>query len=255
MANSTRESRRLPIDCPSCRAQINGLCKDCAPEVLQIIAGYKSGDREIKAGDDLFRAGEPCDAIYYLVDGWGFLYDLFEDGRRQILHFALPGASLGLYPGRVANYSAQALTDVLVSVIPHENLGPLFDQHPGVALRLAWIVWRERNLAYDHLSTVGQRPARERIARSLLELFVRYRMQWPGHRIEEMNIPLTQEQIGDATGLTGVHVNRILRGLRREGIVEFHYRRLRILNPDKLVDVAGINPGAISSWTGRRPTE
>jgi CRP-like cAMP-binding protein len=143
----------------------------------------------------------------------------------------------------------------LVSVIPHENLGPLFDQHPGVALRLAWIVWRERNLAYDHLSTVGQRPARERIARSLLELFVRYRMQWPGHRIEEMNIPLTQEQIGDANGLTGVHVNRILRGLRREGIVEFHYRRLRVLNPDKLVDVADINPGAISSWTGRRPTE
>jgi CRP-like cAMP-binding protein len=230
------------------------LCKDCAPEVVRVIASYKSGDREIKAGNDLFLSGEPCDVIYNLVDGWVFLYDLLEDGRRQILHFALPGALLGLYPDRVAIYGAQALTDAVVWVIPHENLGPLFEEHPGVGLRLAWIVCRERNLAYDHLFSIGRRSARERVARALLELFVRYRMRWPGYRIEEIHLPLTQEHIGDATGLTGVHVNRILRGLRKDRFVEFHYRRLRILNPDKLVDVAGINPLAIFSWTGRHPS-
>jgi hypothetical protein len=63
-----------------------------------------------------------------------------------------------------------------------------------------------------------------------------------------MHLPLTQEDIGDATGLTGVHVNRVLRDLRRDRIVEFHYRRLRILNPDKLIDVAGIDPHVALSW-------
>ncbi len=220
-----------------------------------MIASYKSGNRPLKAGEDLFRLGERCDLIYHLLDGWVFLYDLLEDGRRQILHFALPGALLGLYSDSVAVYGAQALTDAVVGVIPHENLGPLLDEHPGVGLRLAWMVWRERNLAYEHLSSVGRRSARERVARSLLELFVRFRMQWPSHRTDEMHLPLTQEHIADATGLTNVHVNRILRGLRKDAIVEFHYRRLRILNPDKLVDVAGISPLDMFSWTGDHPAK
>ena len=64
-----------------------------------------------------------------------------------------------------------------------------------------------------------------------------------------MYLPLTQEHIGDATGLTGVHVNRVLRDLRKEGVAEFHYRHLRILNPDKLIGVAGIDPHVALSWT------
>lgn len=230
------------------------MCPDCAPQVRGVIANYKSSDRAVEGGQDLFRPGEPCHGIYHLVDGWVVLYSLLEDGRRQILHFALPGAWLGLYPGRIAIYGARALTNAVVYVIPHANLGLLFEEHPGVGLRLAWTVWRERNLAFDRLSSIGRRSARERVARSLLELFVRYRLQWPGHRIEEMHLPLTQEDIGDATGLTGVHVNRVLHNLRREGVLEFHYRRLRILDPDKLIDVAGIDPQTVLSWTGRHPS-
>lgn len=254
MASFPRRSRALPVDCVACRVSVEGLCGDCASEVRKVLAGYKSSDRTINAGEDLFRPAEPCAGLYHLVDGWVFLYSLIKNGRRQILHFVLPGALLGLYPGPVAVYGAEALTEATVCVIPHENLGPLIEEHPGIGLRLAWTVWRERNLAYDHLSSVGQRSARERVARSLLELYVRYRMTWPAYRSEEMHLPLTQEHIGDATGLTGIHVNRILRGLSNEKIVEFHYRRLRILNPDKLVDVAGIDPQTVLSWTGRHPS-
>lgn len=251
MANFRRGAGQLPVDCAACRTSVEGLCQGCAPEVQHLIASYKSRDRVLKTGDYLLRPAEACDAIYHLADGWMFLYNLTDDGRRQILHFALPGAWLGLSPSRVAVYGAQALRDAVVAVIPHENLAPLVKEHPGIALRLAWIVWRERNLAYDHLCSLGRRSARERIARCLLELFVRYRMQWPAHRTEEMHLPVTQEHLGDATGLTGVHVNRILHGLRADGILEFHYRRLRILDPDKLMDVARVDPQTILSWTGR----
>jgi len=257
VAKSTMGSRRRPLDRGTRRASIEGLRKGGMPEVLRVIAAYKSSDRAIKSGNDLFQPGEPCDAIYALVDGWMFLYSLLEDGRHQILHFALPGAVLGLYPARVtiATYGAQALTDAVVCIIPHKNLGRLSKEHPEIGMQLAAIVSHDRNLAYDHLSSIGRRSARQRVARLLLELFVRYRMQWPGHRIEEMQLPLTQEHIGDATGLTGVHVNRVLRSLRKDGIVEFHYRRLRILNPDKLVDVAGIDPQTVFSWAGHHPSE
>lgn len=251
MAKPEDSSAKIPVDCDSCQARIDGLCEGCAPEVLRLIASHKAGDRVVKAGEDLFRLGEPCDSLYNLIEGWVFAYDLLEDGRRQIFHFALQGAVLGFHPahGAVATYGAHALTDAVVCVIPHKALTSLARQLPEIGLRLAWLTSRDRSLAFSHLTNIGRRSSRERVAHLLLELFIRNRAHWPGHRIEEMHLPLTQEHIGDATGLTAVHVNRVLRDLREQGIVEFHYRRLRILDPDRLVDIAGIDPQLAMSWT------
>lgn len=212
---------------------------------LLTLLDHAAGNRTIKAGCDLFSQGERGDAIYHFIDGWAALYNLMEDGRRQILHFAVPGTAFVLIPtaGATMTYGAQALTDATVSVIPFESLQRLARGCPDIGLQLAALIAQDRQVAYDHLSSISRRSARERVAHLLLELFVRYRMRWPGHRIEEMHLPLTQEHIGDATGLTGVHVNRVIRDLRRDGIAEFHYRRLRILNADKLVDAAGVDPG------------
>ena len=257
MAGGSKGSGRIPVECQSCRARVDGLCDGCAREVLPILARYKTGDRVIEAGQDLFSLGEPCEAIYSVVVGWLFLYNLLEDGRRQILHFALPGAVLGFHTTQsaVATYGAQALTDATVCVVPRARLAPLARQHPEIGMGLAWLMSRGLSLAYDHLTSIGRHPARQRVAHLLLELYIRYRMQWPGSRIEEMHLPLTQEHIGDATGLTGEHVNRVLRDLRKEGIVDFRYRRLRILDPDKLIDVASIDPEVIASWTWRAPPQ
>lgn len=248
--------QKLPIDCHSCRARKDGLCMGLPPETLRVIAGYKSGDRQLRSGQDLFGLGEECGAIYNLVTGWMFRYTLLEDGRRQILDFALPGAVLGFHPaqGAMTTFGVEALTDAAVCVIPHRAIEPLSRRHPEIALRLAWLIARDRSMAFDHLTSVGRHSARERVAHLLLELFIRYRSQWPDTRLEEMHLPLTQEHIGDATGLTFVHVNRVLRELRQDGIVEFHYRRLRILDPDKLIDVAGIDPHLAMSWIPRPPT-
>ncbi len=238
MLNLMSATKKIPIDCQA------GL------DDLHIITRHRLANRDMKAGSDLFRQGERGEAIYTLVDGWIALYNLREDGHRQILQFALPGAVLAFVPARetVMNYSAQALTDAVVCIIPHESLGRLLMANPEIGMQLAGIISQDRTLAYDHLFSIGRHSARERVAHLLLGLFIRYRMRWPGHRTEEMPLPLTQEHIGDATGLTNVHVNRVLRDLRREGIAEFHHRWLRILNPDKLVDVAGIDPHVALSW-------
>ncbi|MBX9824843.1 MAG: Crp/Fnr family transcriptional regulator [Xanthobacteraceae bacterium] len=224
--------------------------RDWPTDVVVAADRYKSANREIKAGCDLFRIGDKGEAIYSLVDGWVALYNLVEDGRRQILEFVPPGAVLAFVPtrGAAVSYSAQALTDAVVHTVPHDKLGLLFREFPDAGMQLAGLIARDRSLAYDHLSSIGRGSARKRVAHLLLELFVRCRMRWPGHRSEEMHLPLTQEHIADATGLTGVHVNRVLRDLRREGIAEFHYRRLRILNPDRLADVARIGPEAALPW-------
>ncbi|MGE3480286.1 MAG: Crp/Fnr family transcriptional regulator [Gammaproteobacteria bacterium] len=238
------------IDCESCHARTSGLCAGHNHDALQAISGYRTCDRHLKAGQDLFRLGEPCDAIYNLVDGWIFPYSLLADGRRQILDFALPGAVLGFdtVAETSMSYGAQALTDAVVCVIPKKALEPLSRRHPEVALRLASMISQDRNLSFAHLTSIGRQSARERVAHLILELFVRFRSRWPGHRVEEMHLPLTQEHIGDATGLTGVHVNRVLHDLRQDGVLTFSYRRLSILDPDRLVDEAGIDPEVLRAW-------
>ncbi|MGE3703524.1 MAG: Crp/Fnr family transcriptional regulator [Hyphomicrobiaceae bacterium] len=223
-------------------------------EKYRLIARYRSGDREIEAGRDLFSIGWTGKSIFNLLDGWVAVYTLLEDGRRQIVQFALPGAILGILPSRQGSSTvgAQALTDVAVSVIPAPVLTTHSRSEPEICLRLVRSLARDCNLAFDRLTSIGRRSARERVAHLLLELFTRYRAQWPGNRIEEMTLPLTQEQIGDATGLTFVHVNRVLSAMRKDGIVQFHYRRLRILDPDRLIEVAGVHPEIALGWLERR---
>jgi CRP-like cAMP-binding protein len=222
-------------------------------ELLSAVSEQALGSREVKAGNDVYSIGERCGAIYVIVEGWVALYDLLQDGRRQILQFALPGALLGFNPGPspVAAFGAEALTDTVVSTIAYSALASLSKAHPEIGMRFAELIARDRNLSFDHLTSIGRRSARQRVARLLLELFVRCREQWPGHCTEEMHLPLTQEHIADATGLTGVHVNRVLGELRDEGIVQFHYRKLVILDPDRLVEVAAIDPHLASGWTQR----
>lgn len=205
----------------------------------------------LSAGDQLFTPGESCREVFQLMQGWAFLYVLLRDGRRQILHFALPGAVLGFHPAQdaVTTYGVETLTDVVVA--PYRvRASHLYKSHPEMGMPLAWLLSRDLMLTFDRLASIGRLPAQERIAHLLLELFVRHRMRWPGHRIEELQLPLTQEHIGDATGLTGIHVNRMLRDLSKRGILEFQYHRLRVLDPDRLMEIAAVDPYVLQGWIG-----
>ena len=168
-----------------------------------MIDRYVSTDRSVKAGCDLFRVGDKGDAIYKFVHGWVALYNLQEDGRRQILQFVFPGAVLAFVPARdgVMNCSAQALTDTVVCITSHEKLNRISRDNPEIGMRLAGLISQDRGRAFDQLSMLGRCTARERVAYLLLELFVRSLMRWPCRHGEEMFLPLTQEHIGDATGL------------------------------------------------------
>ena len=224
-------------------------------EIACMIADHRSADRELSVGQDVFSPSRQNEELYYLAEGWIALYDLLADGRRQILQFALPGALLGFQSGSetMATYGAQALTKATVWVIPVGVLDALMAEHPEIGMRVAWMIARDQSLTFDHLTSIGRRSARERIARLLLELFLRYRGQSPKCLTELMPLPLTQEHIADATGLTNVHVNRILGELRKQGIVRFHYRRLTILNLQKLQEAAGIDPSKTPALTAVPP--
>ncbi len=243
--------------CAACGARMRGLCGIYPAGVEPIVARYRCGERRIQAGANLFSQGQICGDVFNIVEGMIFLYILLRDGRRQILQFCLPGDLLGLPADEDAavtySYSAQALMDTVVDVIPRKAIRALIEEDAKAGEHLACMAECSCRLCFDHLASLGQQSARERVAHLLLELFTRLRARRPGYRGEEIYLPLTQEHIGDATGLTNVHVCRVLQDLRADGTIAFHYGQLRILDPDRLdrlADISATNRELMKSWIG-----
>jgi CRP/FNR family transcriptional regulator len=236
--------------CRDCPARTRGLCADLSPDELRILHDIKVPPRMLAAGAPLFRQSEPCDEVFNLRDGWAILYALLEDGRRQILHFALPGALIGFQPDPHApmTCSAEALTDVTVCPLPRRVLSSLGSEMPHLAYRLAWLAVRDGTLAFDHISMLGRRSALERVAHLLVELYCRVRAHMPDAPAETLDLPLNQTHIADALGLTAVHVCRTLRRLREDGVIEFQRGRLQLMDPGKLARLADFDHNVAAPW-------
>ena len=214
---------------------------------LATITDLETGARVIPSGSDLYRQGEICSTYYVVLSGWIALSALLDDGSCQILDFALPGAVLGFQSGAGAPmyHSARCLSVVRVYAFPRGKLDMIIEKQStsrGSALRQ---IASDEARAHDHLTNLGLRGARERIARLLLEIYVRIRRRLPAERGEIIELPVSQGHIGQALGLTYVHVCRTLQVLREQKIVCFANHRLEIIDPPALVAAAGIEVDAL----------
>ena len=214
---------------------------------LATIADLETGARVIPSGSDLYRQGDICSTYYVVLSGWIALSALLDDGSCQILDFALPGAVLGFQSGAGAPmyHSARCLSAVRVYAFPRVKLDPIIESNPRLAVLLCRQIAGDEARAHDHLTNLGLRGARERIARLLLEVYVRVRRRLPAEPGEIIQLPLSQGHIGQAVGLTYVHVCRTLQILREQKIVRFANHRLEIINPPALVAAAGIEVDAL----------
>jgi CRP-like cAMP-binding protein len=86
----------------------------------------------------------------------------------------------------------------------------------------------------------GRRDAHEHIAHLIYEMLVRYRIVGLA-KDDSFDFPITQTELADASGLTPMHVNRVLRRLREEQLVHFHGKVIKILDPERLKQMAGFN--------------
>lgn len=212
--------------------------------IIDIAYRNASSIRTVAAGTELFAEGDASAYLYVLLDGWMLQYRILEDGRRQILDFALPGAVLGYRadPEAALAFSVEALTDAEVAAIPLKNLGKLLYGGAESAMILLEAANDALLDAFDSLTDIGRRSAREAVAHFLLRMDRRIRRNALQSIDSAVSFPLCQEHIGDALGLTSVHVCRTLGKLRKERLVELAQGRLRILDVDALAKEAGVYP-------------
>jgi len=210
--------------------------------IFKIASKYASDRRFVTAGAELFAEGETSDKLYIVLGGWLILHRILEDGRRQILDFALPGAALGYRAQSDApfTFSAEALTNAEVAVIPLSCVRELLYRGSDCAMTLLNAAHDALLGAFDNLTDVGRRTAREAVANFLLRMDRRIRRTVKATEDGSIPFPLTQEHIGDALGLTAVHVCRTLRVLREDSLVEAGRGRLRIFDKEALAVEAGV---------------
>lgn len=197
----------------------------------------------IQAKHDLIREGDAPRAIYVVLDGWGCHYRTLPSGRRQIVDFAVAGdlCDLNLFILDRMDHSIGAITRLKVAEISREVFHRVVTTSPNITTALWWVELVSKSIHREWIVSVGQRSARERIAHLFCELFLRLESVGLTDGFS-CDFPLTQYEIADTIGLTSVHVNRTIQGLREKGLVRLNNKRLTIPNMLALQQVGCFNP-------------
>jgi CRP-like cAMP-binding protein len=211
--------------------------------------GFESGDDILNALEKMdyvvparrivCRSRDLYDVVPMMCEGWAASAITLSDGSRQILSFLLPGdlVSTTLLFDAASYCMVEAVTDVRYRTFKRADLKLALFQSPALFDRLSksWVEEKKRSdqLAID----LGRRTADERIARLILGL--KERLEKLGMVSgQSFEFPLRQHHIADATGLTPVHVSKVLSEFRRSGLIEINSRALTIRDPQAFQRIA-----------------
>lgn len=204
-------------------------------EERSALRSLESQERPYRRGATVIAENDRPRDLFVVLQGWLHSSVWLGNGNRQIMRFHFPADLIGLPLLAFAEYpeSVTAVTDVRLASFPRDRLAWLIESHPRLAAALLALCAAERVELADRLASIGRTPARARVASLLCDLFTRLRRA-EGRSGDTIQLPLTQEEIGDATGLTAVHVNRMLRRLADDGIIARKGSELRLLDEARL---------------------
>jgi CRP-like cAMP-binding protein len=204
-----------------------------------------SRTRQIDAREDLSAVHEyHCNL---LLEGFACDYMLLPDGRRQIMNLHVPGdfCDLDLLLLSASDRSVGALTRVTVALIPHHKLLDLAERYPRILLAL----WRDTlidaAISRECIANIGRRNAYVRIAHLLCELYLRLNSVGLVHD-GSFDLPLTQTDLADATGLSVVHVNRTIQRMRADWLISWAGKLVTVHDQKKLEETAEFRPGYLN---------
>jgi CRP-like cAMP-binding protein len=195
----------------------------------QALLGLPHSLRKLTAGAHIIRDGDPAENCCLLLSGFAYRYRITGEGGRQIISFHVAAEFLDLQNSflGIADHSVQMLTDAEVALVPSSAMQELAMTRPALG-RALWIdTLIDASIFREWVVNVGRRDSRARIAHLLCEFSLRLEAAGlaSNHRYE---LPMTQEQLADAVGLTSVHVNRVLKQLGEEGLISRDRRSITI---------------------------
>ncbi|MGQ7262536.1 Crp/Fnr family transcriptional regulator [Vreelandella sp. V005] len=191
----------------------------------------------------ILKIGDQPTQCCLVVEGFICAYKLTSEGKRQILSIFIPGDIPDLQSLHLPylDVNIASFTSSTLGFIEHDDMSNICAQYP----RLSAAFWRETlvscSIAREWLLNIGQRHAYNRIAHLICELMVRLEAVGLAKQAT-FELPITQVELADATGMTQIHVNRVLQALRKDGLISSNKNQITVLDWQKLKDAAEFDP-------------
>jgi len=178
------------------------------------------------------RQGEDATCLYVLRAGWAFDFSIMPDGGRQVLDLHFPGDIVGLSSIAVDASANGIATTTHVELCPFSRaaFAEVTSASPRLTGLLGALAMVENVILVDRLKSMGRMEARDRVAHFFLQVHARLRIADPGLG-DSFTLPMSQELIGDTLGLSSIHINRTLRRLEDEGLLQRDHQRITL--PDR----------------------
>lgn len=202
---------------------------------VTLLSQLEENEQEEARGAMIRHGGEPVDHLFVVKAGWLYGYTILADGRRQVLQLHFPGDIIGLpdLAFEHATTGLQSCTDAVLCPFPKAGLDNILQQSTTLTALLMSIGMVDHVVLLDRIRLLGRMDAKARIGHLLLEIMCRLRTTNRNMGCE-FRLPLTQDEIGDAVGLTNVYVSRTLGELERDGFIHRSDGRVKILREDEL---------------------
>jgi len=229
------------MDSPLVR-KLNGFVELSRRDALELESLCRPSQR-LPARTRLMEEGERPQDIFLLLEGWACRLKILPNGSRQILGYLIPGdiCDIHAYILEQMDHAIDLLSVGRVVRISPERMQAVLNDRPAVRRAFEWSTLVDIAVLRQWLISASRRSAQARMAHFFLEMWLR--MRQVGLTDDgQFAFPLTQVHLGDTLGLTPIHVNRTLQQMRAEGIVSFARKRMTILNPDRLAELAQFEP-------------
>lgn len=204
---------------------------DISSEEEAAIRGAILEVREAEADTTVVRQGRELHESLLLLDGWMARTTSMANGQQHISELQFRGDFVDLhgFTLKKLDHNVIAITACRYAVFPHQKLRAMLAQHPHLT-RVYWLMTNiDAAIHREWTVSLGRRSAAARLAHLFCE--IRERLSIVGHvDNDSYELPLTQQELGDCLGLTSVHVNRTLQGLRRQRLIKVESGRATILD-------------------------
>jgi CRP-like cAMP-binding protein len=197
----------------------------------------------LRPDQDIVREGDRPSRSCLILEGVSCTYKVTGEGKRQILAFQLAGdvPDLQSVHLQTLDSSLGTITASKVGFIQHETLRDVCERFPRIAAALWRATLIDAAIFREWMTNIGRRQAYARMAHLLCEMVVRMRAVGLAQD-HSCDLPMTQNELGDATGISTVHVNRTLQELRGDGLISLKGTLLTVQDWDGLKQAGDFDP-------------
>jgi CRP-like cAMP-binding protein len=200
---------------------------------------------ELGPRQDIVREGDRPSRCCIIIDGLACWNKTSGEGKRQILSFHIAGDIPDLHSLHLEQLDSTLATISLCAVgfANHEDIQRLVNERPRIASAFWRMTLIDASIYREWVSNVGSRQAYSRIAHLLCEQVTRLNSVGLVDQNFSCSLPLTQNELGEATGLSTVHVNRSLQDLRKQALIRFEGQMLTVLDWSRLKAAGDFDQG------------